>query len=288
MRNQQPDSLEAQRGQIVDLIKDGRLDQAAFRAGLLAERLPGEPSCSADATLVAWVRDVDLPKDRPAPWKAAFRLALSQAKSASATVALAVRRYLARGLVRAAELSEGRGTPLSGEPPGSFLLEVDLPEEAAESLYATLALLPGSGRAALLLANAMYRLGREEEARDLYRRALRVAPFEVALEEVEDPEVRSLADLAPQLGIAGDVRPWLPALGHLEDVLPFSALDPVPGAGFGDGTRAYDLLVAHRGARSNGERAAIRHDLRELAPGLHDALVFARKLDATGSRAGSA
>jgi tetratricopeptide (TPR) repeat protein len=288
LRNQQPDSLESQRGQIVGLIQEGRLDTAAFRAGLLAERLPGEPSCSADATLVAWIRDVDLPKDRPAPWKAAFRLALSQARGASSSVALAVRRYLARGLVRAALVSLGKGAPLAGEPPGSFLLEVDLPDEAAESLYATLAVQPGSGRGALLLANALHRLKLDDEARDLYRRALRVAPFEVALEEVEDPEVRALADLGPQLGIPDDVRPWLPALGYLEDVLPFSALDPVPGAGFGDGTRAYDLLVAHRGARSPGEKAAIRHDLRELCPGLHDALVFARKLEGAGTRTGSA
>jgi tetratricopeptide (TPR) repeat protein len=287
LRNQ-PESLETQRGQIVDLIQEGRLDQAAFRAGLLAERLPGEPSCAADATLVAWVRDLDLPKDRPAAWKAAFRLALSQSRGASATVALAVRRYLARGLVRAAEVTEGRGMPLAGEPSGSYLLEVDLPGEAAESLYATLAVQPGSGRGALLLANALYRMKLREEARDLYRRALRVAPFEVALEEIEDPEIRGLADLGPQLGLAGDVRAWMPVLGFLDDVLPFSALDPVPGAGFGDGTRAYDLLIAHRGARSAGERAAIRQDLRELCPALHDALVFAGKLDASGSMAGSA
>ena len=147
---------------------------------------------------------------------------------------------------------------------------------------------PGSGRGALLLANALHRLKLDAEARDLYRRALRVAPFEVALEEVEDPEVRGLADLAVQLGIEGDVRPWLPALGYLEDVLPFSGLDPVPGAGFGDGTRLYDLLIAHRGARSPGEKAAIRHALRALSPGLHDALVFARKLDAAGTMTGSA
>lgn len=288
MRNQQPDSLESQRGQIVDLIEEGRLDQAAFRAGLIAERLPGEPSCAADALLVAWVRDVDLPKDRPAQWKAAFRRSLSQARGASAIVALAARRYLARGLVRAAELAGGKGAPLAGEPPGSFLLDVDLPNEAAESLYATLATQPSSGRGALLLANALHRLKLDAEARDLYRRALRVAPFEVALEEVEDREVRGLADLAEQLGIKGDVRPWLPALGYLEDVLPFSGLDPVPGAGFGDGSRAYDLLVAHRGARSHGEKAAIRHDLRELAPKFHDALVYARKLDAGGTMTGSA
>lgn len=288
MRDQQPDSLENERVQIVDLIGEGRLDQAAFRAGSLAGRFPDEPSCAVDAALIAWIRDVDLPRDHPAQWKAAFRLALSQARGASANVGLATRRYLARGLVHAAELAEGKGAPLAGEPPGSFLLEVDLPAEAAESLYATLATQPGSGRGALLLANALHRMKLDAEARDLYRRALRVAPFEVALEEVEDPEVRGLVEVAGQLGIEGDVRPWLPALGFLEDVLPFSGLDPVPGAGFGDGTRAYDLLVAHRGARSPGEKAAIRHDLRELAPRFHDALVFARKLDAAGTASGSA
>lgn len=266
------------RAELARMIEAGRLDQAAWRAR--AGVSPEDPGSAADAELVEWLRDTDLPRDRPAPWRAALHMSGGRRAAASSEVLGAVRRFLARGLASAVEHEEGRGGTIDGEPAGAFLLLADLPEEAAASLFVSLSRWPGSGRVALLLANALFRLGRTEEARDHYRRALRVAPLEVAIEEVEDGEVRELAALAEELGIEGDVRPWLPALGWLEDVLPLSALDPVPGDGFGPGSMAYDLLIAHKGARTHGERAAIRRDLREIAPGLLAALLGAHKLEA--------
>lgn len=282
------DSLAAERGRIADLVAEGRLDQAAFRARHLADRHGANESCAADAALLEWLRDLALHRDRPAPWREAFREGNVRSKNASAPVAAAVRRHLARGLVRASDAVEGRGGFLDGEPVGAWLLEAGLVEEAAASLFASLARAPTSGRAALLLGNALFRLERVEEARDAWRRALRVAPTEIVLAEIEDEEVRGLADLADEFDLHGDVRAWIPVLGFLEDVLPLSALDPVPGAGFGDATRAYDLLIAHKGARSHGERTAIRRDLKELAPALFEALLAARKLDAVPTPTGNA
>jgi len=282
------DSIAADRGRIADLVADGRLDQAAYRSRHLADRNTADPRAQADAALVEWLRDTDLPRDRPAAWHDAFREGNLRAKDGSPTVVAAVRRYLARGLVKASDTAGGRGGFLDAEPVGAYLLEAGLVDEAAASLFASLARSPTSGRAALLLGNALHRLERVEEARDAYRRALRTAPFEILLAEIEDEEVRGLADLADELGLEGDVRGWLPVIGYLEDVLPLSALDPVPGAGFGDATRAYDLLIAHKGARSHGERTAIRRDLKSVAPGLFDALLVARKLDAAPPPSGNA
>ncbi len=288
MNDSQQESLEEGRELIAALIGDGRLDQAAFRARRLVELSGGDPGCIADSTLTEWLLDVDLPKDRPEAWRAAFGDDAIRAPAISATIGGAVRRHLVRGLARAVEGPEGRGALLGGEPVGVFLLAAGLAEEAAASLYATVARMPGNGRAALLLGNALLRLERVEEARDAYRRAFRIAPLELDGAEIDDEEVRDLLPLSVELELPGDPRPWLPVIGLLEDVLPFSALDPVPGAGFGAPTRAYDLLIAHKGARSHGERTAIRRDLRELAPALFDALLLSRKLDATPAPTGTA
>lgn len=282
------DSLAAERGRIADLLAEGRLDQAAFRARHVADRHGADARCAADAALVEWLRDRDLPRDRPASWRDAFREGNARSRATSPPVGAAVRRYLARGLVKAADVADGRGAFLDEEPVGAYLLEAGLVEEAAASLFASLARSPTSGRAALLLGNVLFRLERVEEARDAFRRALRVAPFDVVIGEIEDEEVRSLAELADEFSLQGDVRAWLPVLGYLEDVLPLSALDPVPGAGFGDATRAYDLLIAHKGARSHGERTAIRRDLKQVAPELFEALLAARKLDALPPPTGNA
>lgn len=282
------DSVAADRGRIAELLGDGRLDEAAYRARHLADRHADDERCRIDAALVEWLRDVNLPRERPAPWRDAFREANVRSRGGSGTIVSAARRFLARGLVRAADAAEGRGAFLDGEPVGAYLLEAGLVDEAAASLFASLARSATSGRAALLLGNALWRLDRVEEARDAYRRALRVAPFEIVLAEIEDEEVRGLADLADELDLHGDVRAWIPVIGYLEDVLPLSALDPVPGAGFGEATRVYDLLIAHKGARSHGERTAIRRDLKQLAPALFDALLAARKLDAVPPPSGNA
>lgn len=288
MNDSLPDSIATTREEIATLVGEGRLEQAARSARQLAEAHGGDEKCSIDAQTLEWLKDVGLPRDRPAPWRDAFREGSVSGRGGSPEVLASVRRYLARGLARASEAAEGRGAFLEGEPVGAYLLEAGLVDEAAASLFASLARSATSGRAALLLGNALFRLDRVEEARDAWRRALRVAPLEILLAEIEDEEVRSLAELADDLGIIGDVRPWLPAIGYLEDVLPLSALDPVPGAGFGDATRSYDLLIAHKGARSHGERTAIRRDLKQLAPLLFEALLASRKLDAVPPPSGTA
>jgi hypothetical protein len=238
-----------------------------------------------DRAVLEWLGSRRLPRTEPEPWAEALR---DRPPAASADVEAAVHRALARGLVRASELRDGKGAFVDGEPAGYYLLRAGLPEEAAASLFETLARTPGSGRAALHLGNALWALKRPYEARDGYRRALRVAPFEMTLDEIADQEVRELASYARGLMLAGDVRAWIPAIGYLEDVLPLSALDPVPGKGFGEATRVYDLLIAHSGARSHGERLAIRRDLQALAPVFFAALVEARKLEAAPPPAGSA
>lgn len=283
-----PDSIAACREEIAGLVGEGRLDQAAFKARRLAEANEGDEACRIDAESLEWLRDADLPRDRPAAWRDAFREGSVSGRGGSADMLAALRRHLARGLAKASEATEGRGSFVEGEPVGVYLLEADLVDEAAASLFASLARNPTSGRAALLLGNALFRLERVEEARDAWRRALRVAPLEIMLAEIEDEEVRSLAELADELELPGDIRPWLPAIGYLEDVLPLSALDPVPGAGFGDATRAYDLLIAHKGARSHGERTAIRRDLKQVASALFESLLAARKLDAVPPPSGTA
>lgn len=279
------DPSARERATVAELIGEGRLDQAAYRA---RSQAGADAASNADVTATGWLATAVLPRDRPASWRDAFAEANDRFQDISPEVGVAVRRFLARGLARAAELAGLRGNVIDGEPVGGFLLRASLPEEAAASLYATVARMPSSGRAALLLGNALLRLERLEEARDAYRRAFRVAPLELDLAAVEDAEVRALEPLAKDLHLDGDVRAWLPAIGLLEDVLPFSALDPVPGAGFGNATRVYDLLIAHKGARSHGERMAIRRDLRELAPELFDALLISRKLDASPMPTGTA
>lgn len=281
------EKLHSERERVAEWILRGELEKAAALAWELTSR-KGEGLPELEARLVVWLARAELPQDRPAAWLGALRMGAPQIQEAAPPIDRAALTFLARGLALAAERKDGRGSVVDGEPVGAHLLAAGLIDEAAASLYATVARYPASGRAALLLGNALLRLERLEEARDAYRRAFRVAPLELLIEDVEDQEVRELAEIGEELLLAGDVRAWLPIVGLLEDVLPFSALDPVPGAGFGDGSRAYDLLVAHKGARSHGERTAIRRDLRELAPKLFDALLIARKLDAAPTPTGTA
>lgn len=270
---------------MAQLILSGRLDQGALVAKELATEFPEAGSHHADAASVQWVQARALTDQEPEAWAGAWE---ALPPSGTAQVEAALRVALARGLVQASELRDGKGGFVGTEPVGAYLVRAGLYQDAAASLFASLAKTPRSGRAALHLGNALLHLDRPDEARDGYRRALRVAPLELQLSEIDDAEVRNLAAVAEGFGIEGDVRPWIPILGYLEDVLPLSALDPVPGAGFGAATRAYDLLIAHKGARSHGERLAIRRDLQLLVPKLFAALVEARKLDAGASPQGTA
>lgn len=267
------------------MILSGRLDQGAALAQTLASEFPDAGSHHADAASVQWLQARSLPQGEPEAWVEAWE---ALPPSGTAEMETALRVALARGLAQASELRDGKGGFVGQEPVGAYLVRAGLHQDAAASLFASLAKTPRSGRAALHLGNALSHLDRPDEARDCYRRALRVAPLELELEEIADLEVRGLAAGAEGLGLEGDVRPWIPILGFLEDVLPLSALDPVPGAGFGAATRAYDLLIAHKGARSHGERLAIRRDLQLLVPTLFVALVEARKLDAAPAPVGNA
>jgi len=292
LRNAGSGVVESTRAHVIELIERGSLERAAIMARELAGGHPEEPSLDAEAGMVEWLRGQELPRDRLDPWLEALRQRIAADETHTtendSSVAAAIRAFLARGMSQVVESRDGRGSLVDGLPVGCYLLEAGLAEEAAASLYATSARFPANGAAALALGNALLRLGQLEEARDAYRRAFRVAPFDLELGQVEDEEVRELAELTAELELEGDPRAWLPAIGLLEDVLPFSALDPVPGAGFGTPSRVYDLLIAHKGARSHGERTAIRRDLRELAPKLFDALLTARKLDAVPTPVGNA
>ncbi len=279
-RTTRPEPQGEREDPIAALVADGAVAAAARRAE--AEGLQD------DAPLLAWLAAARLIEGVTAPWNGA-RLAFAAHRGAARPeIARAVHRHLARGYVRASDLEFGPGALHDGAPAALELLAAELPREAAEGLFATLSRHPRSAVAALGLANALHRLGRVEEARDHYRRALRVGPLGVPLESIEDPEVRALAAVAAELRLPGDARVWMPICGVLEDVLPLSALDPVPGNGFGDGTRAFDLLIAHKGAKSPAERAAVRRDLQQLAPSLFAALQDAQKLDGPGGKAGSA
>ena len=265
---------------MASLLLSGRGPQVAA----LERTLPALGLEPRDRAALEWLSSRRLPREAPEAWLEALR----HRPEASSEVDAAVHRALARGLVRASELRDGKGAFVGGEPAGFFLLQAGLPQEAAASLFETLARAPASGRAALHLGNALWALNRPLEARDGYRRALRVAPFEMRLDEIADPEVRDLARHAGSLMLDGDVRAWIPAIGYLRDVLPLSALDPVPGAGYGEATRVYDLLIAHSGARSHGERLAIRRDLQALAPVFYAALVEARKIEEAFPPSGTA
>lgn len=282
-RNPQ-DSQAASFERMASLVLSGRLDPSA-PISALERSFPSITLRPRDRAALEWLASRRLARSAPEPWAEALRL---RPAASSPEVEDALRRVLARGLAHASEIRDGKGAFVGQEPVGAYLLHAGLAKEAAGSLYETLARSPESGRAALHLANALWMLDRHEEARDGYRRAFRVAPFEMRLDEIVDPEVRKLADHGRGLRLSGDVRAWLPAIGYLEDVLPFSALDPVPGKGYGDATRVYDLLIAHSGARSPGERQAIRRDLQALAPVLFAALLEARKLDAVPPPAGRA
>lgn len=269
------DSQAVSLDRMAALALSGRLDPVAPVAAL-ERTFPHVALRPRDRTALEWLAARRLPRAEPEAWVETLRL---RPAASSPEVEAAIRRVLARGLARASELRDGKGAFVEGEPVGAYLLQAGLFAEAAATLFETVAKTPHSGRAALHLGNALWQLDRRDEARDGYRRAFRVAPFEMRLAEVEDPEVRDLARLADGLRLAGDPRAWIPVIGYLEGVLPFSALDPVPGKGYGDATRVYDLLIAHSGARSDGEREAIRRDLQLLAPVLYAALVQARKLD---------
>lgn len=285
MKGRPPQDLQAASlDRMAALVLSGRLDPLAPVVAI--ERTFPEISLRPrDRSALEWLALRKLPRAEPEPWVEALRL---RPAASTPEVEAAIRRVLSRGLARASELRDGKGAFVESEPVGFYLLQADLPDEAAATLFETVARTPGSGRAALHLGNALWRLERPEEARDGYRRAFRVAPFDMRLAEVDDPEVRDLANFAQGLRLSGDARAWIPAIGYLEDVLPLSALDPVPGKGFGEATRAYDLLIAHSGARSHGERQAIRRDLQLLAPVLFAALLEARKLDAAPPPSGSA
>src|SRR5690606_31861544 len=121
-RNPQ-DSLPARLERMASLLLSGRGAQLAS----IERSFPSIALRPQDRAVLEWLGSRKLPRTEPEPWAEAL---CERPAAASAEVEAAVQRALARGLVRASELRDGKGAFVEGEPAGHFLLQAGLAEEA--------------------------------------------------------------------------------------------------------------------------------------------------------------
>jgi hypothetical protein len=175
-----------------------------------------------------------------------------------------------------AQREHGRGASIAGgEPVGFHLLAAGQPEQAAESLRATLELAPADARARAFLGDALYLVGAADRARREYFCAFLDDPSRVALEHIADPAIARLVDLArDEYELEAPAAPRVPAIGIVERVFssPQAQLPGLLGTTVErTGPAAFvELIARERAGRTLDERVAARRQMKAMAPRLFE------------------
>lgn len=187
--------------------------------------------------------------------------ALFDASKISGGLAAALHRALA---ARVGEAAERRGClAVRGRPAGWYWLRAARPDRARAALEAAVAGGALVGRALSMLADLAHGEGREQAARELYRRAFCEDPGGVEVDSLADEAMRGLVEEARELELAPP-EDWAPLVGWALGVF---GLPPEPQGK--DACR--DFHAAALDARRGGGIPA-RRRMKELAPLLFERL----------------
>ncbi len=187
--------------------------------------------------------------------------ALFDASKVTEGLAAALLRHLAR---RVAEAAERRGClAVRGRLAGGYWLRAAQPDRARAALDAAAAHGTFPGRALSMLADLEHSGGREQAARELYRRAFCADPCGIEVDSLADEAVRNLVDEARELELSPP-EVFVPLVGWALGVF------GLPSEPQGQGA-CRELHAAVLESRRQGGISA-RRRMKELAPLLFERL----------------
>ncbi|HEY3450483.1 MAG TPA: hypothetical protein VGK67_29275 [Myxococcales bacterium] len=178
---------------------------------------------------------------------------------------------LGRGLHRmAAEAAERQWqTVIAGRPTGWHWMRAGEPERAKAALEAAVDRGQMAGICLSLLGDLAHHDGREDDAREAYRRAFCVDPGGVPAERIEDEQVRALLDEARGLELEPPAD-WVPMVGYALGVF----MLPEQPEGQGECREFHQSLLE---GRKTGDQWH-RRRMQQLALGLFEQLLEAGRL----------
>ncbi len=215
-------------------VAQGLLDEAWRELDALAARLPDDADVLREGVEVrALMERIASITSARREGRARALLALAEELRDAPEPRASLRRRL---LIRAAEelvREQGDAGTLEGCLAGELLLDAGALAEAEGAFVAALAV-RREARALYRLADAIVLRGDTATARQHYREALLVDPFDAALLDVRDAEVRALPDVVRlELEIDDEPEAWAAPAGIITGVLPWPTGDArvAPGAG---------------------------------------------------------
>jgi tetratricopeptide (TPR) repeat protein len=240
-------SLPAAAARAAEVASSYSIPEAAYLAGCLPQLAARLDALALEPERLA--EEVETPG------------ALFDASKLTGGLAEALARHLA---LRVAEAAERRGClAVRGRPTGWFWLRAAEPARARAALEAAAAQGVLVGRAFSLLGDLERAEGREQAARELYRRAFCEDPLGVEAEALADEALRALVEEARELELAPP-EVWVPIVGWA------LGLFGLPSEPQGQGA-CRDFHAALLSARRGGGVAA-RRRMKELAPLLFERL----------------
>jgi len=245
-------------------VAEGRLDEACRELSALAARLPNDAAVLRERVEVHALMEKLVRIAGPRrKHRARALLALAGELAGAPEPRASLRRRL---LVRAAaELTKEQGDAgmLEGRLAGEFLIDAGELAEAEVSLAAALAV-RREARALYRHADALFLRGDTAAARRRYREALLVDPFDAALLDVRDAEVRGLPGVVRiELEIDDEPEAWAAPAGIITGVLPWPARgDAAAAPGVGEDARPPERREALGRARAFVEALAAARTAR--------------------------
>jgi tetratricopeptide (TPR) repeat protein len=259
------ETRELRLGPVSRELMVGRFEEAADRCAALPRE---RPLAAALKALAAHWATSSTPEGLRTPTHAAV---VHQVKACGVDP---LNRALETGLLlRTADLLLAHGPALlhEGRLAADLLREAGQPKRALEAYRLAQEAFPG--RARIGRANVLTTLGRDDEARALYREAFLLAPEESLRCSIEAPTVQDLVDETDDL--EDDAHPrWVPLLGGLPIPEGRRALWTLPRPEEAVDATLRAFLAALQNARTATARdGAIRRPLKVLAPRLFQLLL---------------
>jgi len=245
---------------VVGQLGAGRFDLAAGEA----QRIGREPGVAG--ALAALATRVTAAPSAQALAEESFDAVFAELETTgTAALADAARRGMQAAVARRLD-EAGPASRAGGMLAAQYWLHARKPEKALESVGILLAAAPLCAEAHVLEGNAHLPSGNVERARESYRRALRAAPQDVRMADIDDEDVRALASEAADMEL-DPPEPWLPFVGIIGGVFAWKqdAFDREP-------TPADRFAAALGRSRTATARGApdveARRELKRLAPAL--------------------
>lgn len=202
-------------------VAAGRLEEACDALDRLRERLPDDAAVESELSETKALRErlarIDSPRTRK---RAAALVALARDLEGTAEPRASLRRLLLRRAAAEVGKQHGDAGELEGRLVGEYLLDAGELDQAEASLRAAAAITRGA-RPLFRLADIASMRGEAVAARRLYRGALLTDPWDAALADAHDEEVRALVLVArDELEIEEQPEAWTAPAGIITGVLP--------------------------------------------------------------------